>query len=132
MSRDIVDRRTHGTLVVERLVAPGGVEGEVAEEFAFLAEDSDVEVGDEDDDASSFVGAADTDVVEAGAVAEGEFAGGVDAVVTDPGVGCHGVAVRVGRGFDERVERLAGWDHPAGGMGSGLVVVADEPVDLGL
>ena len=53
MSRDIVDRRTHGTLVVERLVAPGGVEGEVAEEFAFLAEDSDVEVGDEDDDASS-------------------------------------------------------------------------------
>ena len=36
------------------LVVPGGVEGEVAEEFAGGGvDDADVEVGDEDDDASS-------------------------------------------------------------------------------
>ena len=46
------------SLRVEWLVAAGWVEGAVAEEFALLAEDSDVEVGDEHNDAPAFVGAA--------------------------------------------------------------------------
>jgi hypothetical protein len=60
-----------------------GVEGEVAELGAVEGEDADVEAGDEHDDAPAGVGAADADVVEAAVVAEGEFAGVVDAVVAD-------------------------------------------------
>jgi hypothetical protein len=44
----------------------------------------------EQQDAGSGVGAADADVVEAAAVAEGDFAGGIDAVGADPVVGVGG------------------------------------------
>jgi len=47
------------------LVVAGGVEGEVSELFAVGCDDSDVEVGDEDEHALSAVCSADADVVEA-------------------------------------------------------------------
>jgi len=43
------------------------VEGESAEELAVEGEDSHVEVGDEDEHAGVFVGAADADVLDGGA-----------------------------------------------------------------
>ena len=53
------------------LVVAGGVEGEVAEEFAGGGvEDADVEVVDEEDDGGAGVGAADADVVQATGVAQ--------------------------------------------------------------
>ena len=73
------------------LVVAGGVEGEVAEQFAGGGvDDADVEVLDEQDDVGSGVGPADADVVEPAAVAEGDGAGGVDLVGADAvvGVGC--------------------------------------------
>jgi hypothetical protein len=65
------------------LVVAGGVEGEVAEEFAVLGDDSDVEVGGEDQDRGSGVVSADSDVVESAVVAEGDSSDLVDAVVAD-------------------------------------------------
>ena len=43
------------------LVVAGGVEGQSAEDLAVVGEDPHVEVGDEDQDAGVFVGAADAD-----------------------------------------------------------------------
>ena len=54
------------------LVVAGGVEGEVAEQFAGGGvDDADVEVVDEHDDVGPGVGPADADVVEFAGVAEG-------------------------------------------------------------
>ena len=76
------------------MVVAGGVQGEVAEEFSGGGvDDADVEVVDEHDDVGAGVGAADADVVEAAVVAEGDDAGGVDAVVADAVVGAGGVPV---------------------------------------
>jgi len=70
------------------LVVPGGVEGEVAEEFAGGGvDDSDVEVLDEDQDAGSVVDSADADVVQASVDAQGDRAGLVNAVGADAVVG---------------------------------------------
>jgi len=44
------------------LVVAGGVDREVAEEFAVFGDDADVGVGDEEHDALALVGASDTDV----------------------------------------------------------------------
>ena len=49
-------------------------------------------------------------------------------VVFVPGYSCGLVASGEGK---ERFARLLWWDHPAFGMGSGFVVVADEGIDLG-
>ena len=77
--------------------SPGGVEGQVAEEFAGGGvDDADVEVLDEQDDAGVRVGSADADVVEAPGVAEGDVAGLVDEVVADAVVG---VVVRLAGGW---------------------------------
>ena len=77
----------------EGLVVAGGVEGEVAEQFAGGGvEDADVEVGDEDDDSGSGVLVTEADVVEAAVVAQGDSAGLVDAVVADPVVGVGALA----------------------------------------
>jgi hypothetical protein len=54
------------------LIVLGRVQGEVAEQFAILTQDPDVQVAHEDDDPSSFVPPAHADVVETGPVAEGE------------------------------------------------------------
>ena len=52
------------------MVGLGGVEGELAEEFAGGGvDDADVEIGDEQDDVGSGVGSADADVVESAVVA---------------------------------------------------------------
>ena len=78
------------------LVVAGGVEGEVVEEFAGGGvDDADVEVGDEQEDGGSGVGSPDAEVVEAAVVAQGDFAGAVDAVVADAPVG---VGVAAGGG----------------------------------
>ena len=81
------------------LVVAGGVEGELADEFAVFVEDADVEVVGEHEDAGSACGASEADVVELAVVAQGDDAAGVDAVVSDP-------VVPVG-------------DRLAGGVGSG-------------
>jgi hypothetical protein len=99
MSQDIGTARTHGHVGSGRLSGGVGsgflrlvvdvrVEGELAEEFAGGGvDDADVEVLDEQDDVGSGVGSSDADVVEAAVVAQGDAAGGVDAVVSDAVVG---------------------------------------------
>ena len=70
------------------MVVDVGVEGEFAEEFSGGGvDDADVEVGDEHDDVGSGVGSSDADVVESCVVAQGDYAGVVDAVVADAVVG---------------------------------------------
>ena len=70
------------------LVVAGGIECEVAEEFAGGGvHDADVEVIDEDDDGGSGVGSSDADVVEAAVVAQGDGAAAVDDVLSDSPVG---------------------------------------------
>ena len=63
------------------LVVAGGVEGELAEDFAGGGvDDGDVEVLDEESDVGSGVGSSDSDVVQAAVVAQGDHAGLVDLV----------------------------------------------------
>ncbi len=80
------------------LVVAGGVEGEVAEEFAGVVvdDDGDVAVGDEHHDRGVCVSASDADVVESSVVADGDLSELVDVVVADPVVG---VGVGAGLGF---------------------------------
>ena len=70
------------------LVAAGGVQVELLEE---LSGDGvgypDVKIFDEQDDAGSGVTSTDAYVVQAAGVAQGDFAGVVDAVVADAVVG---------------------------------------------
>ena len=88
------------------LVVAGGVEGELAEEFAGGGvDDADVEVVDEQDDAGSGVGSSDADVVEAAVEAQGDVAG------------C-GRRGRGGRGSGCRCA-VAGGGFGAGGVGGG-------------
>jgi hypothetical protein len=77
------------------LVVAGGVDGELAEELAGGGvDDADVQVLDEHQDPGAGVGAADADVVEPAADAEGELAVGVDAVGADAVVGVAGAVAR--------------------------------------
>ena len=114
------------------MVVAGGVEGEVAEEFAGGGvDDADLEVVDEHDDGGPVVGSADADVVESAVVAQGHGACVVDSVVADAVFGV---------GFV-----LAGGGFGAGGVGDGggralgkrsmwslVVVELDELVESGL
>ena len=71
----------------------------MAEEFAGVAvDDADVEVVDEGDDGLVFVGASDADAEHLAAVADSDFAGGVDAVSSESMVG---VRAGCGCGFGE-------------------------------
>ena len=71
------------------------VDFQFAEEFAGGGvDDADVEVVDEQDDVGSGVGSADADVVESAGDAQGDDAAGVDAVVSDAGVGLGVAAAR--------------------------------------
>ena len=84
------------------LVVAGGVEDQLAEEFSGVFVDhSDVAVLDQDQDVGSGVGSSDADVVEPAVVAQGDYAGGVDAVAADPAsrgaVGELGAGVALGR-----------------------------------
>ena len=70
------------------LVVLARVEGQVAQESAGGGvDDADVQVLDEHDDVGPGVGPADADVVEPAVVAQGDDAGGVDAVAADAVVG---------------------------------------------
>jgi hypothetical protein len=93
---------------VEGLVVAGGVEGEVAEDLAGGGvDDADVEVGDEEEDGGSGVGSSEADVVESAVVAEGDAAGGVDAVAADAPVVV--VLAVAGAGFGSGPVDDAGW-----------------------
>ena len=87
MSRDIVRScpGTSFTLWVS-LVVPGGVEGELSEQFALFGEDADLQVVGEDEDALAGVSSAEADVVEPAVVPQGDHAG-VDAGRGGPGSG---------------------------------------------
>ena len=98
---------------------------------AVEGEDADLEAGDEHDDAPAGVGAADADVVEAAVVAQGEAAAGVDAVVADAVAGAVD-DLSSGVGAFSGGERVEGWSSADGAVGSDLVVVGDEPVELAL
>ena len=98
------------------LVVAAGVDGQFAEEFAGGGvDDADVEVVDEHEHVGSGVGSgvgsSDADVVEAAGHAQGDHAGGVDAVVADAGV-----AVVVAAGGRERFGQGV-----VGGCGGGPV-----------
>ena len=81
------------------MVAAFGVEGEGSQDFAGGGvDDADVEVVDEHDDGLAGPASSDGDLVEGAVVAEGDFAGVVDAVVADAVVGVVGVVVRGGFG----------------------------------
>ena len=95
-------------------------------------EDADVAVVDEHEDVLSSVGSSDAEVAEFPGVAQGDFAGLVDAVASDAelaGVadGCSG-----GFGFDAGVVRGAGCRSVFGSVGAYVVVVGREDVELGL
>jgi hypothetical protein len=78
------------------LVVAGGVDGELAEEFAGGGVgDADVVVVDEEHDRGLRVDASDADVVEPSVDAQGDGACVVDAVVSDAVVGRY---VESGRG----------------------------------
>jgi hypothetical protein len=95
------------------LVVDGGVEGEVAEEFAGDGvDDSDVEVLDEQDDAGSGVCSADADVVQTAVMADGHGAGFIDAVVANPVVGVW-VSCAGREGFGQGL-LAGGWGGPVG------------------
>lgn len=73
------------------MVVAGGVDRECSEEFSGGGiDDANVEVVDEEDDVGSGVGSSDADVAELAGDAEGDDAGGVDAVVSDSVVGVVG------------------------------------------
>jgi hypothetical protein len=73
------------------LVVAGGVENEVAEQFAGGGvEDADLQVLDEQQDVGSGAGPADADVVQAAAGARADVAGFADAVAADALVGAGG------------------------------------------
>jgi hypothetical protein len=110
------------------LVVAGGVEGEFAEQFAGGGgDDADVQVLDEQQDVGSGVGAADAEVVEAAAVAQGHDAVGADLVGADPVVGVGGPVA--GGGFGPGGVD-GGWGDQAGQgfVRPLLVVVAGERV----
>ena len=74
-----------------------GVDGDCADDFAGGGvDDADVEAVDEDDDAGSVEGSAETDVVHFAVDAQAD-ASGVDAVAADSGFWF--TVVRVGAGF---------------------------------
>lgn len=71
-----------------------------------MVEDADVAVVDEDGDLGAAQVFGQADVVQAAVVADGDDAGGVDAVVTQPVVRRDLVAA--GKGLEPVVERLDG------------------------
>jgi nucleotide-binding universal stress UspA family protein len=84
VSQDIPDNlgRLSGSFV--GLVVAGGVDGELGEELTVFGDDSDVAVGDEEQDVGAGVAAADAEVAEPGLVAQRDVAAAVDAVPADP------------------------------------------------
>lgn len=102
----------------------------MADEFAGVGvDDADVALGDEHGDGGAGSGAADADVVEPSAVAQGDAAVGVDGVVA-------GAVVRRGGGvwvgFETAGVCVGGGASADGSVGAVVVVVGEEAVDVGL
>ena len=68
---------------VLRLVVAARIQGELAEKFSVLADNTDVEIGHEDDDAFAFVRATDPDVMQPAVVADRDHTACVDAITSD-------------------------------------------------
>lgn len=100
------------------LVVAGGVEGELAEEFAgVVVEDADVASGDEHGDRLARVTASHADVVETSGVADSELAVAVDFVAAEA-VAVDGDGGQSGVGFGAGVERVVGGAPVEGPVGS--------------
>ena len=115
---------------VEPLVVAARITGERAQQFAVLADDPNVIVGDEQPDRFVRVGSADRDVPELAVVAQGDRPTGVDAVRSDREVNRRR---HLGRSrFDprgERDQRRASTERPVRPV---LVVVGAVGVELQL
>ncbi len=92
---------------------------------------ADVQVLDQEQDVGSGVGSTDADVVEPAVVAQGDHAGGVDAVTADPVVAVGGAVAGAGFGAGE-VGGGGGGLPGQGPVGPTDVVVVDEAVEQGL
>ena len=109
------------------LVVAAWVEGELTKDGAVLAEDSKLGTGDKQGDRASPVLVADVDVAEPAQVANRDLAAGVEPVAADP------VLERRGQGgssFEPGLEGLQGCATVERAMGSLLVVVEPEAVEL--
>ena len=106
----------------------GGVQGELAEELSGVAvDDPDVEVVDEQGDPGAGEESAESNVVESAAVAQGDGAACVDAVVADSPVWVDDRAGGGGLGSGG-VGRPGGFAADAS-VRADVVVVAAEPVE---
>jgi hypothetical protein len=99
------------------LVDAFGIDVVGCDEFSVVGDDAGVAVVDEEEDVAAFVGASDTEVAEFAGVAEGDFAGLVDAVAADAELA--GVADRLcgGRGLDSSGVDGAGCSAVVGAVG---------------
>jgi hypothetical protein len=112
------------------LVVPGGVQDEVAQEFAGGGgDDPDVQVLDEQDDVGSGVGSSDADVVQLAMVAQCDDPGVVDAVAADSFMGGREAG---GRGFGSGGVGRGRCLAAQGAVRAGGVVVLPEGIQLGL
>jgi len=101
---------------VEWLVVAVGVDGESAEELASLSHDPDLSASHEDVDGFVPVSGSHADVSEPAAVAQGDGAGLVDAVVTDAVL--DGSELSSGSGLNPRGEGLGGGAPIEGAVGT--------------
>jgi hypothetical protein len=99
------------------LVDLGRVDPEFGEEVAVFGDDSDVAVGDQEQDPGAVPVAADGEVAELGAVAEGDLAGFVDAVTAYSVLGGDGDARAAGAGFGAAANAAAGVRRPSARWG---------------
>ena len=79
LSHDIAEKRT----AAERLVITGRIQGQFAEQRAFLCDDADVGAGDEKSDWAVLVDETQADVMEPTQVAESDSPEAVDLVLSD-------------------------------------------------
>jgi hypothetical protein len=110
----------------------GGVDGEVGEEFAVVVDDSYVLVGDQQQDPGAGQAPSDSEVEQFGAVAQGDLAGFVDAVTAHPVMARNGDTRSSWLGLGASGEGFGGGAPGEGPVGSDLVVVVGEAVELGL
>ena len=103
----------------------------MSKEFAFIGDDPNVEIGDQDEDSLVAVGSPNTDVVQLSSVAQGDGPPVVDVVASHSGLGEHGLTTDLDRGFVEGTPRAHG-RTVARLVWSLFVVVENEAVDARL